>query len=286
MLLAAPAPLRVGLCVSAKGMDSTTVAATREKIAGEIGSLGAEVLPAPAGEGCCTTPACLKELHRRGAAGLVEVSVLRFGSIVRIKVRFFNAATHKQILNIKAKASAANFPASASLKSVLKKGLQPLRPRPKPEIKRPVEDPVTEVVLTPPPPKEPEVAAVAERKSDATWYWVGGSLAAGGAVLVGVGIYLFMGPMQDALDRRNRARDAWILATEPDEIERYRSEMQDQDDKASSYHTLGWVGTGVGAAMAVGGLLVMLLVPDSETAPSVRPLALRGGGGFVLQLSF
>jgi hypothetical protein len=92
--------------------------------------------------------------------------------------------------------------------------------------------------------------------------------------------------MQDALDRRDRARDSWMLATEPDEIERYRSEMKDQDDKASSYHTLGWVGTGVGAAMAVGGLLVMLLVPDSEKAPRVRPLALRGGGGFLLQLSF
>jgi hypothetical protein len=211
----------------------------------------------------------------------VEVSILRFGSIVRINVRFFNAATQKQILNIKAKASAANFPASTSLKSVLKKGLQPLRPRPKSVIKKPVEEPVAEAVLPP-----PEPVAVAERESDSTWYWVGGSLAAGGAVLAGVGIYFFMGPMQDALDRRDRARDSWILATEPDEIERYRSEMKDQDDKASSYHTLGWVGTGVGAAMAVGGLLVMLLVPDSESAPSIKPMALHGGGGVVLQWSF
>jgi hypothetical protein len=284
LLLAAPAPLKVGLCVSAKGMDTQTVSATREKIAGELGSLGAQVVSASRGEGCCTTAACLRELKRRGAAGLVEVSILRFGSIVRINVRFFNSATRKQILNIKAKASAANFPASASLKSVLKKGMQALRPRPRPVIKKPVEEPVTEAVM--PPPEVPVVADVAERESDSTWYWVGGSLAAGGAILAGVGIYFFMGPMQDALDRRDRARDSWILATEPDEIERYQSEMTDQDDKASSYHTLGWVGTGVGAAMAVGGLLVVLLVPDSESAPSVKPMALRSGGGFVLQWSF
>lgn len=268
-------------------MDSTSVSATREKITGEIRSLGAEVVPASGGEGCCSTPACLRELQRRGAAGLVEINILRFGSVVRINMRFFNAATQKQILNIKAKASAANFPASASLKGVLKKGLQSLRPKPKPVIKQPVEESVTEAVIPPPEPvDEPAVAAVAERESDSTWYWVGGSLAVGGAILAGVGIYLFMGPMQDAQDRRDRAYDSWILATEPSEIERYRSETKDQDDKASSYHTLGWVGTGVGAAMAMGGLLVMLLVPDSETAPSVRPLALRGGGGFVLQLSF
>jgi hypothetical protein len=268
-------------------MDSTSVSATREKIAGEIKSLGAEVESVSAGEGCCTTTACLQELQRRGTAGLVEVNIFRFGSIVRINVRFFSAAKQKQVLHIKAKASAANFPASASLKGVLKKGLQSLRPKPKPLIKKAVEEPVAEAVMPPPEPvEEPVVAAVAERKSDSTWYWVGGSLAAGGAILAGVGIYLFMGPMQDAQDRRDRAYDSWILATEPSEIERYRSEMKDQDDKASSYHTLGWVGTGVGAAMAVGGLLVMLLVPDSETAPSVRPLALRSGGGFVLQLPF
>ncbi|MFC1654965.1 hypothetical protein ACFL2F_04080, partial [Myxococcota bacterium] len=88
------------------------------------------------------------------------------------------------------------------------------------------------------------------------------------------------------MDRRDRAYESWLVATEPAEIERYRSEIQDQDDKASSYNTLGWVGTGVGAAMLVGGLLVMLLVPDSEETPSVGPLALREGGGIVLQWSF
>jgi hypothetical protein len=276
-------------------MDSQTVSATRTKIAGEIESLGARVVSASRGEGCCITPACLRELQRRGAAGLVEINILRFGSVVRINMRFFNAATQKQILNIKAKASAANFPASASLKGVLKKGLQSLRPRRPSSEKRsraaktaePKEELIAEAVIPPPEPViEPVVADAVERKSDSTWYWVGGSLAAGGAILAGVGIYLLMGPMQDALDRRDRARDSWILATEPSEIERYRSEMQDQDDQASSYHTLGWVGTGVGAAMAVGGLLVVLLVPDSETTPSVRPLALRGGGGLILQWSF
>lgn len=289
LLLAAPGtpgPLKVGLCVSAKGMDPQTVSATSKKIAGEIRSLGAEVVPASGVEGCCSTPECLQEFRRRGAAGLVEVSVFRFGSTVRINLRFFNAETQKQILNIKAKASAANFPASASLKSVLKKGLQPLRQKPKPVIRQPVDEPVTEVMLPPPPETEPRVAGAVEKKSDSTWYWVGGSLAAGGAILVGVGIYFFTGPMQDALDRRDRAYDNWILATEPAEIERYRSEIKDQDDKASGYHTLGWVGTGVGAAMAVGGLLVMLLVPDSASAPSVRPMAVQSGGGFILQWSF
>jgi len=262
------------------------VSATREKIAGEIRSLGADVVSAFEGEGCCTTPACLRDLQKRGAAGLVEVSIFRFGSVIRINLRFFNTATQKQILNIKAKASAANFPASASLKTVLNKGLLSLRPKPGPVIKQPAEEPVTEVVLPPPPVTKAPVAEVAEQKSDSTWYWVGGSLATGGAILAGLGIYFFMGPMQGALDRRDEARDNWIKATEPDEIERYRSAMKDQDDKAFSYHTLGWVGTGVGAAMAVGGLLVILLVPDSDTAPGVRPLALRSGGGVVLHWSF
>ena len=281
-----PPPLKVGLCVSAKGMNSAAVSATRKKITGELRSLGAEVVSASGSEKCCTTPACLQKIRSRGAAGLVEIGLFRFGLTVRINVRFFNAATQKQIMHIKAKASAANFPASASLKSVLKKGLKSLRPKPKPVIKKPVEEPVTEVVLPPPPVKESRVEGVVEKRSDSTWYWVGGSLAAGGVILAGVGIYLFMGPMQDALDRRDRAYDSWILSMDPDEISRLKSEMKDQDDKASSCHTLGWVGTGVGAAMTVGGLLVMLLVPESEVAPSVKPMALRSGGGFVLQWSF
>jgi hypothetical protein len=265
-------------------MDSTAVSATREKITGEIKSLGAVVVSTPEGKGgCCTTGACLQELQSRGVAGLVEVSVLRFGSVVRINLRFFSAATQKQILHIKAKASATDFPASASLKSVLKKGIESLRP--KPVVEKPVEKPVTEVVPPPPTVREPRVEGVVKQESDSTWYWVGGSLAAGGAILAGVGIYFLMGPMQDAMDRRDQARDDWLLATEPAEIERYRSIMRDQDQKASDYHTLGWVGTGVGAAMAVGGVLVMLLLPESKT-PVVRPLALRQGGGIVLYWSF
>ena len=279
-------PLQVGVCVSAKGMDSETVSATRKKISAEMKSLGAVVLSVSEGEGCCTTPACLRKFKRRGASGLAEISILRFGSVVRINVRFFNTDSGKQVLNIKAKASAVNFPASASLKGVLKKGLQLVRPRPKPEIKKPVEEPITEAVMPPPEPvKEPRVTDVVERKTDTTWYWVGGSVAAGGAILAGVGIYMFTGPMQDALDRRDRARDSWILATDPTEIDRYRSEMLDQDDKASGYHTIGWVTTGVGTAMVVGGVLVMLLVPGFET-PVVGPMALRDGGGIVLNWSF
>jgi len=278
-------PVQVGLCISAKGMDPETVTATRAKISGDMNSLGAKVMSLPEKEGgCCITPACLRELKRHGAAGLVEISILRFGSVVRINVRFFNAGTQKQVLHIKAKALAANFPASASLKGVLKKGLQLLRPRPKP---KQVEEPVSEAVVPlPEAVKAPVVARSVNKKSDSTWYWVGGSLAAGGAILAGVGIYLFTGPMQSALDRRDRAYDNWLVATDPDEIESYRSEMKDQDDKASSYHTLGWVGAGVGAAMVVGGLLAVLLVPESEETPSVRPMALRQGGGIVLQWSF
>lgn len=281
-------PAQVGLCISAKGMDPETVTATRAKITGDMKLLGAEVMSLPEKKGgCCATPACLRELKRRGAAGLVEISILRFGSVVRINVRFFSAGSEKQVLHIKAKASAANFPASASLKSVLKKGLQSLRPRPKPEIRKPVEEPVTEAVVPlPEAVKAPAVAGSVEKKSGSAWYWIGGSLAAGGAILAGVGIYLFTGPMQNALDRRDRAYDNWLVATDPGEIESYRSDMKDQDEKASSYHTLGWVGTGVGAAMVVGGLLVILLVPESDVAPSVRPMALRQGGGIVLQWSF
>ena len=289
-------PVQVGLCISAKGMDPETVTATRAKITGDMKLLGAEVMSLPEKKGgCCTTPACLRELKRRGAAGLVEMSIFRFGSVVRINVRFFSAGLEKQVLHIRAKASAANFPASASLKGVLEKGLQSLRPlRPSSEkhsraakTAEPVEEPVAAPEMPlPEPRKDPVVAGVGERKSDSTWYWVGGSLAAGGAVLAGLGIYLFTGPMQSALDRRDRAYDNWLVATEPPEIESFRSEMKDQDEKASSYHTYGWVGAGVGAAMVVGGLLVVLLVPEFEETPSVRPMALRQGGGIVLQWSF
>ena len=50
----------------------------------------------------------LKVLRR--AAGLAEISILRFGSVVRINVRFFSAVSQKQVLNIKAKASALRAP--------------------------------------------------------------------------------------------------------------------------------------------------------------------------------
>jgi hypothetical protein len=291
MLLAAagtPPPFQVGVCVSARGMDAAAVSATRAKIAAEVESLGAEVLPSTEEQGnCCTTPACLRDLELRGAAGLVEISILRFGSVIRINVQFYSAGLQKQVIHVKAKASAANFPASASLRGVLEKGLQSLRPQPKPEIQEPVEEPITEVVAPlPEPAKEPEVAGVVEKKRDLTWYWVGGGLATGGAILAGVGLYLLLGPMQDALDRRDRAYESWMVATQPAEIDRYRSEMKDQDERASSCYTLGWVGTGVGAAMVVGGLLVILLVPESEAVPRVGPMALRGGGGIVLQWSF
>jgi hypothetical protein len=96
--------------------------------------------------------------------------------------------------------------------------------------------------------------------------------------------------MQDAIDRRDRAHENWLAATLPAEIEKYRSEMKDQDDQASSYHTLGWVGAGVGAALVVGGLVVMVLLPDGDTTArreiAFRPVLLPEGGGMVLEWSW
>jgi hypothetical protein len=329
LLVALPAlgqSRRVELCLTAKGFADPVVAETRQLVASLIQPFGV-FLGAPE---CCFADECLQVAQReRGLAGVVGLELLRFGPMVRINVRVFDLRRGGEILIRKSRATAKGFPGSAgSLARDLGEAFQALDlgkadaaddsdkskgpvagPEPSSQ-RRPGEDPEglseprggaagsgpKSIVSMGPNPgmmSGGSIEAIAERRT--TMHWVGGSLLAGGGLALAAGIGLLAGPMLSALDERNWARDAWLASTEPDAIERYRSQMMAQDDEAKRYYLAGWITTGLGAGLAVAGILTLLLTPDlpldaplaaAPVRPQVRPTLGPNGDGLMFRLDW
>lgn len=131
----------------------------------------------------------------------------------------------------------------------------------------------------------------AERDDGAT-AWLGGGLAAGGAVLAGAGIYLLAGPARDALDRRDAAVRVIHEGSADQDVAAVASEVAAQDRRAFENDALGWVLASSGAVLLAGGAALLWAGaaddPDVAGPPvpaaRVRPVLLPGGGGVFFQL--
>lgn len=304
--------VKIELCHSAKGL-SAQVSSQALAVLLQVGRLyGVTLAP----QGCCPDPACLRAAaSEREVTGLVVVELLRFGPMVRISLRAIDTATGADVIQLKSSASARGFPDSAKqLKKDVRRCIEALgarrlaaatRPKPKP---RPKPDPVPEPVvdLAPqsgsPPVSEAEpepgpvisdaeAAAIVSKRT--TLNWTGGGLMAGGGVLLAVGIGLLAGPLQTAMNERDKARAAWLATDDAVLRDQFYRVMIDRDDAAKTYNTVGWVGVGLGAGLAVAGLVTMLLAPElPEDAPlarvgiGLRPTLGSDGGGAALRLSW
>ena len=135
------------------------------------------------------------------------------------------------------------------------------------------------------------LARDAER-DDATTAWLGWGLAAGGAVLAGVGGCLLAGPARDALDRRDAAVRALHEGPADQDVAALASKVAAQDRRAFEHDALGWVLASSGAVLLAGGAVLLWAgaadAPDSGGSPapaaSVHPVLVPGGGGVFIEL--
>jgi hypothetical protein len=323
-----PIDLKIKTCISTKGMSQAKVKATRIKIVGQLKALGVSVVEhtkdTDIEDKCCYTPKCLADdLKKHSIDGIVSVHALRFGPMIQMTIKIYGTYEKKVIRQVKAKAAARNFPASASLEKVFDKALKDLQQR-KTLVKEnalaarqaALEKALNEKIAreaqqakeaaqarkaaelakrNEQAKNEPVPVVIYDQPDDsslpaATYYWIGGSLIAGGAALLATGIYYLVGPMQNALDQRETAYQNWLNASEITDIERYAREITAQDQSARDNQLIGWSLAGAGAAAAIGGIITMLLAPDQKAAPQMssfkpvtRALVIREGGGLIFE---
>jgi hypothetical protein len=294
-----PASVRIEMCISGKGIAPEVLTTTRVHFVRHLKSLKVEFVSKPQEGNCCTTPECLgEEAVEQGAQGILNIQLLRFGPMVRATFYLFDAVTKKQIIMFKGTTSAKRFPKASAFIPEIGRCLNLLRkhaappPRPKkpkvvtskpPERPRPVE--VKPKVAYKPPPVH---VTAPPPETDTGYYWLGVSLIAGGVSLAAVGVYFLLGPMAQAADRVEETKALWKAASEQAEIDMYYNKLVNHDEEADDYETIGWAGVLTGAALAVGGAIVLLLAPDGGPPErgnvSVRPYLLSEGGGLVFEL--
>lgn len=303
-------PVRIEICPATKGISGQDTS----RVLGLLLAIGKPYGVGLAPQGCCPDPACVREAAvERKITGVVQIEFLRFGPMVRIKLRAVDTGTGAAALELKSSSASKDFPSSATgLNADVRRAITALggrrikvatrpRPKPKPEPKPKPDSEPEPVILGSGPKRRPgpkplpgpvisdaDAAAIVSHRS--TLNWTGGSLMAGGGVMLAVGIGLLAGPFRTAMDERDQARAAWLSTTDVTLRDEFYRKMIDQDDAAKTYHTVGWVGVGLGAGLAVAGLITILLAPD---LPEDAPLALRlepsvgpHGGGAALRVEW
>ena len=111
--------------------------------------------------------------------------------------------------------------------------------------------------------------------------------------LVQWGIALLLGPMKSNIDTRNAKHAEWSLVEDPDLALSLAAEWKQADDRARTFFYAGWILGGAGAALCVGGAIVLLLTPSDSTPDGYppegfqfAPMRVEGGGGLVLGWSW
>jgi hypothetical protein len=223
--------------------------------------------------------------------------------MVRATFYLFDAVTKKQIFMSKGTTSAKKFPKSSAFVPELGKCIDLLRkhvappPRPKKPIvvkSKPAEKPrpvvVKPKVIHKPtePVKPPPIGVTAPPpETSAGWYWLGGGLIAGGLSLTSVGVYFLLDRMAEAADGVEQTKKLWDDASDQAEIDMYYNQLVNYDEQADRYETIGWACMLTGAALIVGGTVVLLVAPDGSQSQrrdvAVRPYLLSEGGGLVVE---
>jgi len=253
----ARSPGRAGIyigAVSVEGLELGVAAEVRERLSQEFSALGLAVSP-----------------MRRGAAGVLEVRVLRSGDMVRINMSFLDQKGVK-VLEIATTGAAEGFPASVSFRRDLKRGLDALGlAAPRPEVEQ---APAIESAYAEPGEKKTEVSVKktppAREPGLFKWGWVvagvGGALLAGGAVTGSLAL--------SENDDLNKKCPGGIC--EPGH--------ESQIDRLESLGYATDILLSVGAATVVAGVILLLFYPDDDV--SVRPAVSPGFSGAVVEGRF
>jgi len=131
-----------------------------------------------------------------------------------------------------------------------------------------------------------EVASIKNKRSK--YWWIGGALI-GAGVAASITGAIFFKKTQDAMDSRDSYRTQWYGATMEPEALSLKKAAKDADEDARTYDIVGWVGVGAGAAVVVGGIVTLVLMPDmpdeqafKEKVVKIEPVFTPGGGGLAM----
>jgi hypothetical protein len=286
-LASAGEPASPRVCVGSfhtEGLSPKVVEAARTKVIQDLRSLGAAI--------ACTdeVPSLSRDCYRDASClrmtvaglefeGLLEVEILRFGPMLRMVFRSYDATTGEKLVEKTLTTSTRGFPASAKMRPVLGKSLAPIpRKQPVPDPPPKPSPPEVRTVTAPKPPPAPVErvdAGVRKKSSLSTWGWVTVSL--GGALLVSGTI---TGSL--ALSLNSDLADACEGGVCP---EGYRG----KDDRKKNLALSTDVLVGVGAATVIAGVLILTVFDvDTESGSSVEvaPAVAPGYAGAAIQGRF
>ena len=102
----------------------------------------------------------------------------------------------------------------------------------------------------------------AERETIRPYKTAGISLLVTGAVVGALGGVSFYG-MQKAEKDRKKYRDLYLSSSTQEDFEKYRKKSKDADKQRKTYTILGGVGLGVGGALIVTGVVLMVIKKDN-----------------------
>jgi len=130
-----PSNIPIQICIgafTADALDPEVASEAKTRIINELSALGVSFLSSKDKVdmeiNCIETPKCLlRTVSGHGVAGVLDVRVFRFGPMVRVSIRTFDASTGEKVLETETIASAEGFPKSASLTKDLERVLEALR---------------------------------------------------------------------------------------------------------------------------------------------------------------
>ena len=293
-------PIRVCICgFTVEGLGPEIISAAITAIVEELKTMGVEVSPAPEPEPvlaaeCFEDPACLRESGENlEIDGMLDVSILRSGPMVRINFRLFASATGAKVHETGTVAPYEDFPGTTPIARNLEPVLKTIRdikpeekkpppppPPPEPKVAEKIEpkiepkpdpDPAAErsgaaPVGVPGPVPEIRVSAPAKPDPYRTWGWV--AVGVGGAILAGAGVTGVI-----ALDLDGD------LSTRCDASHRCADSQQGDIDRLDTLTLTTDVLLGVGAAAVITGTLLLTVFAGDDADIQVQPSAGPGGVG-------
>ena len=294
-------PIKVCMCgFTVEGLGPEIISAAITAIVEELKSMDIEVSPSPEpepilAEECFEDPACLRESGENlGIDGMLDVSILRSGPMVRISFRLFSSATGAKVFETTTVAPYEDFPGTAPIARNLEPVLKTIRdvkpaeetastqeaqpveekaPAPPPAGEKPA--PVEEVakiapapeIVAPPPEAVPVAKAAAPARPDPkqTWGWV--MVGVGGAVLAGAGV---TGILTMNLDSDLSSKCGTSHSCPPN----LQSDVDRLDNLALTTDVL----LGVGAAAVITGTLLLTVFSDDADAGDLQVQPSLGPG--------
>jgi hypothetical protein len=293
-------PVKICMCgFTVEGLGPEIISAAITAIVEELKAMDVEVSPSPVpepvlAEECFEDPACLRESGENlGIDGILDVSILRSGPMVRISFRLFASTTGAKLIETATVAPFQDFPGTApiarNLEPVLKtiRDVKPAEAVAPAEESRPVEEaappppppqppepaPVEEVAkvapapeMAPPPESLPEVKAPAPARPDPTRTWGWAMVGVGAAVLAGAGV---TGILTIQLDDD--------LSAKCDAAHKCAPDLQGDVDRLDTLALTTDVLLGVGAAAVITGTLLLTVFSgdahagDLKVQPSLGP---------------